>query len=225
MKSGNPAAPLRTSLTAADKRPALRDTSPASRSRTTYPYWSFFIRHTLHERKALYLGIKLFSCAMLWFLTIGVPTADYDIRMPFLFYSIGLFGHGVLIYRFREFEERRLVFYRGMPVSLARRFMQYGLLYFLLFIPEMITISWLTPHALHYGDAIRLALSGYGLLLLLNSLLFVAPLKMIDFLKILLVIYGLLYFCAMAGMLLWLSVCLFTLAAGLFFARYYRYET
>jgi hypothetical protein len=188
------------------------------------PYWSFLIRYTLHERKALFLGIKLFSCAMLFFLTMGVAPADYDIRMPFLFYSIGLFGHGVLLYRFREFEERRLAFYRGMPVSLTRRFMQVALLCLLLFIPEVITLSWVTPHALHYGDALRLALSGYGLLLLLNCILLAAPLRMADFLKLLLLLYGVLYFFVMAGALFWLAGCLLVLAALLFMTGYYRYE-
>jgi hypothetical protein len=188
------------------------------------PYRGFLLRYLLHERKALFLGIKLFSCAMLYFLTTGVAPADYDIRMPFLFYSIGLFGHGVLLYRFREFEERRLAFYRGMPVSLSRRFLQYALLCLLLFIPEMITISWLTPHALHYGDALRLAFSGYGLLIFLNCILLAAPVRMTDFLKELLLIYGVLYFCAMAGLLFWLAGCLLVLAVVLFATGYYRYE-
>lgn len=188
-------------------------------------YWQFIIRYAIKEQKLLLTGIKLFSCGVLYLGMKAVTGGDYDIRMPVMLYSIGLFGHGVLIYRFRDLEERMLPFYRGLPVSLTSRLCQYGLLYFLLFIPEIITITWLIPRPLHYRDAMILILSGYGLLLLLNSILFIAPVKIKDYLKIVFCIFGLLYFCVLAGVLLWLAVIVLLAGVGMFFRGYYRYES
>jgi hypothetical protein len=188
-------------------------------------YWQFFIRYAVREQKLLLTGIKLFSCGVLYLGMRAVTGEVYDIRMPVLLYSIGLFGHGVLIYRFRELEERSMPFYRGMPVSLIRRLCQYGLLYFVLMIPEIITITWLIPQPLHYVDAIILLLSGYGLLLLLNGILFVAPVRIKDYLKIVFCIFLLLYFCVLAGMLLWLAIGVLIAGMVLFFRGYYRFES
>jgi hypothetical protein len=188
-------------------------------------YWQFIIRYAVKEQKLLLTGIKLFSCGVLYLGMKAVTGDDYDIRMPVLLYSIGLFGHGVLIYRFRDLEERTLLFYRGLPVSLTRRLYQYGLLYFMLYIPEIITITWLVPRPLHYTDAMILVLSGYSLLLLLNSILFLAPVKIKDYLKIVFCIFLVLYFCVLAGMLLWLAIVVLIAGMGMFFLGFYHYES
>ena len=188
------------------------------------PYWHFLLRSVLREHKALLLGIKLFNGAMLYLLLKAVSPDDYDLRMPLLFYSIGLFGHGVLIYRLRELEELRLVFYRGLPVPLLRRMGQYLLLCLLLLVPELILVSWLSPAPLHYRDAVGFFLWGYALLLLMNSLLFMRAFPMKDYLKLLFFIFLVLYACVLAGALPWLTGLTFVAAAGLFYGSYYRYE-
>jgi len=144
--------------------------------------------------------------------------------MPFLIYSLALFGHGVLIYRCRELEEKRLLFYRSLPVSLSARFLQFACLYFLLLLPEMLTIGWLTPTALRWKDALGFILSGYSLLLLLNSVLFVAPLKMSDYLKLTLGIFGILYLGVLGGFVIALAGGFFVVAGCLFFGGYWRYQ-
>jgi hypothetical protein len=186
------------------------------------PYWSFFIRFILHERKSLFFTIKLFSCSTLVLLLKDLGPDDYDLRMPILFYSFGVFAHGVLIYRFRELENTRLVFYRGLPVSLWRRFLQYGLLYGLLFVPEIITIIRLTHRPLHTGDAILLSVYGYSLLLLLNSLLFAGALKMGEYVRLIVAIFLLQYGFVLAGALVWLTGIFMVSATGMFFWGYYR---
>ncbi len=170
----------------------------------------------------LFFAIKLFSCSTLVLLLKDLGPDDYDLRMPILFYSFGVFAHGVLIYRFRELENTRLVFYRGLPVSLWRRFLQYGLLYGLLFIPETITIVRLMYGPLHTGDAILLAVYGYSLLLLLNSLLFAGALKMGEYVRLIVAIFLLQYGFVLAGALVWLTGIFLVAATGLFFWGYYR---
>lgn len=150
---------------------------------------------------------------------------EYDLRMSSLFFGIGLFGHGVLVYRFRELEERRLLFYKGLPVSLSVRFMHYVILYGVVLVPEIITLGWLVRGHLHYKDALDLFFSAYGFLLLLNSLLFVAPIPIREYLKIVFCLFLLLYFCVLAGILAWLAAATLLIASVLFLGQYYRFES
>lgn len=189
------------------------------------PYWTMLMRYVYAEEKALVAGIKLVSCGFLYLLLNGQDRADYDGRMAFLFYSFGLFGHGVLIYRLRKMEDEQLLFYRGLPIPLFRRFGQYAILYLLVLAPEILVLGWLTPHPLRIIDALGFILPGYALLLLMNSIMFVAPVKMSDFLKLNFLLFGILYFCVLAGVLLTLSGGLFIAAAGLYYMRFYRYES
>ncbi|HWK02462.1 MAG TPA: hypothetical protein VNS58_02450 [Puia sp.] len=188
---------------------------------TALPYWTFFIRYLFHANKALLLGLKFFGCALLYLLLKDPDPTWYDIRMPFLIYSLALFGHGVLIYRCRELEEKRLLFYRSLPVSLSARFLQFACLYFLLLLPEMLTIGWLTPTALRWKDALGFMLSGYSVLLLLHSVLTATSLKMEDFLKLSLGVFGILYLCVLGDVLIALSGCFFVAAGGLFRGGYW----
>ncbi len=207
------------------QKPWTRWLASGGRRGTALPYWSFFIRYLFQDGKALLLGLKLAGCSVLYLLLKDRDPDYYDIRMPFLLYTMVLFGHGVLIYRCRAMEEKRLSFYRGLPVSLGQRWVQYCLLYFLVLIPEMLTLSWLTPVAIHRVDAGAFILSGYSLLLLLNSVLFVAPLKMGEFLKLSLGIFGILYLGVLGGFVIALSGCCFVVAGCLFFGRYWRYQS
>lgn len=180
------------------------------------PYWSFFIRYLFHANKALLLGLKFFGCAILFLLLKDQDPSYYDIRMPFLLYDLALFGHGVLIYRCRELEEKRMLFYRSLPVSLSARFFQFACLYFLLLIPEMCTIGWLTPASVRVKDAFGFIVAGYSVLLLLHSVLEVVTLKMSDFLKLSLGIFGILYVCVLGDVLIAVAGCFFVMAGGLF---------
>jgi hypothetical protein len=189
-----------------------------------FAYWTIFIGYAIREQKFLLTGIKLFSCGILYLGVRSMADNDYDLRMPTLFYGIGLFGHGVLVYRFRELEEGRLLFYRGLPISLARRMVRYALLYLALMIPEIVTLGWLALGSLHYRDAFELLFSGYSFLLLLNSLLFIAPIRIQDYMKIVFCLFLLLYFCVLAGTLAWLAGFVLVIAVILFQRQYYRFE-
>lgn len=185
-------------------------------------YWSFFIRYLFTKRKVLLLTIKLYSCGTLYMMIVHQLPFEYDLRMIILFYSFGLLGHGILIYRCRELENARLSFYRGLPVSLSGRFAQYGCLYLLLFFPEIITIGCLTPDYLHCADAFALFFFGYSVLLLMNSLLFIRLFVILEYLKIVTGLFLLIYIGVLIGIIPWLAVLFLALSAYLFFSRYYR---
>jgi len=135
-----------------------------------------------------------------------------------------LFGHSILLYRCREFEEKRLLLYRSLPVLRAVRFIQYGLFYGCMLLPEMLTLGWLTPHPIRLMDSLGFILSGYSVLLLLNSLLFVASWRIRDFIKLSGGIFGILYFGVLGDVLIALSGFFFVTAFVLFYWGYYRYE-
>ena len=194
------------------------------RHKMKVPYWSILIRYLLKEEKALVGGIKIFSCATLYLLLKEQGPDDYDLRMPFLFYSLSLFGHGAILYRCRQLENTRLLFYRAMSVPQAARFGQYALFYLLLLLPEMLVLGWLTPHPIRVRDTIAFLLSGYSVLLLMNSILYTAPFTNRVFLRICLLIFGILYCCVLGNYLILLSEVFLVTATVLFFRGYARYE-
>ena len=188
------------------------------------PYWSILLRYLFDDNLGLLTAIKIFGCLLLYLLLRQQTPVDYDLRMPYFVYSVALFGHGILLFRCRRLEETRLICYRALPVSLRKRFGQYCLFYFLLLLPEMLVLGWLTADPIRFIDTLELILSGYSLLVLLNSCLFVIALKTGDFLKLCLVIFGILYGCVLGGFLIAMSGFFFFTAVVLFFRGYYRYE-
>lgn len=188
------------------------------------PYWNLFIRYIGNNKKLLFSGIKLYSCSVLYLMIVNQTQVEYDLSMIILFYSLGILGHGLLIHQLRDMEETRLTFYRTVPLSLLKRFVQYAILYFILLIPEIITIVFLTPHYLRFQDAILFILLSYSILLFLNSLLFIKFFRMKDYLKIILCIFFLEYFSVLSGTCPLLCIFLFISSITVFFSRYYRFE-
>jgi hypothetical protein len=188
------------------------------------PYWSLFIRYIGIDKKLLFTGIKIYSCSVLYLMIVNQTRVEYDLRMIMIFFTMGILGHGLLIHQLRDMEETNLSFYRTIPISLMKRFVQYAILYFILLIPEIITIVFLTPRYLHFEDAVTLILISYSILLFLNSLLFIQFFRMKDYLKIILGIFFIEYFFVLSGTIALLSILLFISAITMFFSRYYRFE-
>ncbi|HEY4286281.1 MAG TPA: hypothetical protein VGN00_04205 [Puia sp.] len=194
------------------------------RRRTMLPYWSILLQYLLKEEKALAAGVKLFGCTVLYLLLKQQGPDDYDLRMPFLFYSLSLFGHAAILYRCRQLENTRLLFYRALPVPQSIRFGQYAIFYLLLLLPETLVLGWLTPHPIRVTDTMTFLLSGYSVLLLMNSILYTAPFTNRVFLRICLLLFGILYCCVLGKDLIELSVLFLVTATVLFFRGYARYE-
>ena len=188
-------------------------------------YVSFLLRYVLENGKVLFLVTKLYNCAALYLMLAGRdPARHSDIRMMALFFSAGMLGHGILIHRLKEMENKGLSFYRGLPVSISRRFAQYCFFYLCLFLPEIITIIARTPSYLLYEEAAFFICFGFGILLLLNSL----QLYNYSNLKSYLVNVTQLFFAVIIAMvcrqLYVLTTIFIALAIILFFYRYYRFE-
>jgi hypothetical protein len=188
------------------------------------PYWCIFIRYAVRSKKLLLTGIKIYSCAVLYYMVKNQAGTATDLSMILLFYSMGMLGHGILIHQMRKFEETRLAFFRTVPVPLTKRFLQYGILYFILLIPEFITIIALTPKYLSFNNGFLIAFFSYSILLFLNSLLFIQYFKMKDYLKIILCLYFLIYLSVLSNAVPLFSIFLLISALMIFFIRYYRFE-
>lgn len=187
-------------------------------------YLRFVLQYIGARLKMIFLAVKIFSCLIIFGMLLHRTAGESDWRMFFLFYSFGLMGHGVLIYKIRQTEEISLRFYRSLPVSLPARMIQNLALYFILLIPEIIIVVLMTPLHLDYSNALLLIFFGWSLLILLNSLLFIQLFNPFTYLKILTAVYLIVFFTLLTGLIIPFTVCLFLISTYLFFQGYYRFE-
>jgi hypothetical protein len=188
----------------------------------SYPV--ILIRFVARTQKMIWIGVKVFTCGILYLIARNNTLTSSDIPTVFLFFNFGIIGNSVILYRIREFEEASLKFYRGAPVSLLKRFLQYSLVYFIFLTPEFITAGILVPVYLPYTDAINFVLCGYSLLLLMNTITFLQDFSMRDYLKILLLIFSVQYIFILTNQFSLLYVFFFILSLILFRIGYYRFE-
>jgi hypothetical protein len=209
------------------QNPALSEETQTGRYNLTSvetSYWSIFIRYIGGNKKMLFAGIKIFSCGILYGMLVNQTGTNHELDMIILFFSLGILGHGLLIHQIRDLEETRLSFYRSIPVSIFKRFVQYAVFYLIILLPEIFTIIVLTPKHLGYSDAVLFVFSGYSLLLFMHSLLFIQFFPMKAYLKIIMCLYLTIYCSILVSSLLWLCLFLFSSSFAIFRARYYRYE-
>ena len=187
-------------------------------------YQFILIRFVAIKQMNIWIGIKIFTCGILYLIARNNNAVDHDISMAFLFYNFGILANGVLIFRIRAFEEIYLAFYRTLPISLINRFFQYSFLYFILLIPEFITTLTLMPVHIPFKDAVNFILCGFSLSLLMNSLTFIENLKMKEFVVMLLALFCIECVFLMIVGFSFLYFTFFTLAITIFFKSYYKFE-
>jgi hypothetical protein len=135
------------------------------------PYFYLLLSYLITNLKFLFSGIKIFTCLLLMAFLKSLEQNDYDFRFMMLIYTMALIGNGVLIHKIRIFEETRLSFYRQLPITRFRRWSQYIVFYFILILPEFITLLHLMPLPLHYIDGARILLYTLSFLLLEHAIL------------------------------------------------------
>ena len=194
------------------------------KSRLTSSYPAIVIKFIAAQQKMVWVGIKIFTCGILYLIARNNTVTDYETGTAFLFYNFGILANGVLVFRIREFEETYLSFYRGLPVSLLKRFLQYSFIYLISLVPEFITAIMLVPVHLHFTDGITFMLSGFSLLLLMNSITFLEDFKMKEYLKILLAVLCVQCIFLMTLGYVFLYLLFFFLAIIVFLNRYYKFD-
>lgn len=187
-------------------------------------YPMMLLRSIAHRQKLIWLGLKLFTCGVLFLTALNNGLGYYETTTLFLFFNFGIFANGMLVHGLREFEEGYLHFYRGLPVPLPKRLAEYCLVYFVLLLPEIVTAGVLTPVHLHYGDAVVFVLNALGLVLLMNGISFLRHFGRREYGIVLLMIFSVQYiFMGFIG-LIPLCVVVFVAAIVSFLAGYYRFE-
>ncbi len=196
----------------------------SSKFRLRPSYHVMLLEFVASKQKMIWAGVKLFTCGVLYLIARNNTVTDYDAGMAFLFFNFGILANGVLIYRIREFEETYVSFYRGLPVSLMKRFLQYSFIYFIFLIPEFVTAGILVPVYLHYTDAINFMLCSFSLLLLMNSITFLADFEMKEYIKILFSIFCVQCIFLITTGFVFLYLLLFIAAITIFLKSYYTFE-
>jgi len=196
----------------------LRNFSAAS----SYPF--ILIRFIAVTKKFTWIVVKVVTCVPLYLIARNNTLTCSDIILLFLFFNFGILTNGIFVCKTREFEETYLSFYRGLPVSLLKRFLQYTLVYFIVLIPEFITLIILTPFHLHYFYATSFFLCSFSLLLLLNSISFLHDFNINGYLGIFSLVLLLQYIFIIAVGFSFLYLLFFISAISLFIAGYYKYE-
>jgi hypothetical protein len=187
-------------------------------------YIRFLLQYIGSRRKMLFLAVKTFSCLFVFGMLLHRTMDESDLSMFLLFYSFGLMGHGILIYKIRHMEECNLGFCRGLPVSLSVRMFQYALLYLILLIPEIIIILLMTPVHLNFANALLLIFFGWGMLILLHSLLFIQLFNPFAYLKIVCGVYLMVFMAILTGLIVPFIIVLFLMSVNIFFRHFYKFE-
>ncbi len=187
-------------------------------------YARVLLRWVANEQKIIWFGSQLFACGFLYLTARSNSVVEYDMSVPFLFFNFGILSNAILIYRLRQFEENYLRFYRVLPVSLFRRYIQYVFVYLVLLIPECVTIGMLLPVQLHIMDGFYFMISAFSLLLLMHSIRFMEDFRMKQYLKFLLVIFCIQVAGLMTIGLGWLSVIFLGVSLLVYMGAYYRFE-
>lgn len=101
----------------------------------------WFLLGSLPQQHGMVLLMsKFFSLlCLLGFLQLDVGAEDA--RVPMLGLCFGLAAHAVVTFELRRHEDRHLIFWKGLPISLPMRFARLLLLYGLILLPEILLLA------------------------------------------------------------------------------------
>jgi hypothetical protein len=134
------------------------------------PYELFFPTYWLRHEPLSLLFTKLISGGLLVGICRLYPTDDYDQRLLLIGLMLAIITHSQIGRQLQAFEQRYLLLLRNLPLSLSQRFVRYGLIHGLIWLPELLILLRNCPSAVSYVYVIGLWLTGWGWLLLLHSL-------------------------------------------------------
>jgi hypothetical protein len=123
--------------------------------RKSYPF--FFVSYLLNDLKVILLVTKLISAIIILAFLNGFFLETYDSRVVMLGFLGGLVSHSVMVNEFRNYEERFLGFYRNLPHSMLRRWLNLVVVYALVLLPEWIIFGSAIPLKLLPLDAMMVA--------------------------------------------------------------------
>lgn len=144
----------------------------------------FCVRYLFQRQFLALLITKLLSFTSLYFFT-RIESPLFENRMLWLIFITSLIGHSFIIYRLFNFIEQDMSLYRNMPVKTPLLLLTLFLLYCILLLPEAWALLGVAINQHNWEEYGWMLLSGPGLLLLINSLLYTEDMNMEEFLKLL----------------------------------------
>lgn len=187
-------------------------------------YVAILLRYVLNNHPLMFAATKLYTCGMMFLMLRNNTALHYDAMFPMIFFSLGMFAHVMIIYRLRQFEETRMLFYRGFPIPVVTRLLQYVVFYLAIFLPELLTLARLVPVHLHVGDAFDFALAGFSTLLLLHCLTYTVYFTMKDLMKISLLLFAFVFLFSAKPFFAGIYLLFFPVALLAFFIGYPHYQ-
>ncbi|MCF3108868.1 hypothetical protein LL912_08770 [Niabella sp. CC-SYL272] len=187
-------------------------------------YSGILIRSAQQTQKLAWLGIKLYTCTVLYFTTVNNQLAPDDLQLAFLLFSFGILANGVFINRLRRYEDQYLSFYRGLPVPVASWLIAYAIYCFVLVLPEMLLLVFLSTRYISGRTAVSFGCYAFSTMLLLLSISFVRKMTLKHLVTILLLLFFSGYFILMLSSIAAISLLFLSCAIVLFMTRYYQSE-
>ncbi|MEI9810914.1 MAG: hypothetical protein WDO16_25230 [Bacteroidota bacterium] len=190
-----------------------------------YPAKFSFIllRYVLTEQFAALLITKLFTFFGLYSLA-RLEKNYFDDRILWLYYISSLAGHCLLVYRNHHFTEKKLAFYRNLPVKPVQTLLSFFIVYTILLLPEFWALKGLATHQQALAEYGWILLAGPSVLLLLHCLLYTEDFSMESFLQLVFGLWIVLLFFSLSSWKWMTALVCSSMALFIFHTSYYNYE-
>ncbi len=181
------------------------------------------LRYVFNEQFLALLVTKLLTFFGLYSLT-RLEKDYFDDRILWLYYISSLAGHCLLVYKNHHFTEKRLAFYRNLPVKSVQTIVSLFIVYFILLIPEFWALKGIATHQHAIEEYTWMILAGPSVLLLLHCLLYTEDFSMESFLQLVFGLWVVLIFFSLSSWKWMIALVCLTMAIFIFYSSYYSYE-
>lgn len=184
------------------------------------PFPLFYISLLTDRFKIMLLLAKTFSIlCLLGFLQI--PLDQYEPRLAHLGMTFAIISYSVIIFEWRQFEDRHLQFTRAFPIHLAQRFLVVASAYALLLLPEFIV---LLAQGFYLWDALIAILLALGFALFAHGSLYQGELNSDRHLQRILWLFLITFFLALSKLALPVAILLSAIGWWRFRENFEGYE-
>jgi hypothetical protein len=181
------------------------------------------LRYVFNEQFLALLVTKLLTFFGLYSLT-RLEKNYFDDRILWLYYISSLAGHCLLIYKNHHFTEKRLSFYRNLPVKPVQTIASLFIVYFILLIPEFWALKGIATHQHAVEEYAWMILAGPSVLLLLHCLLYTEDFSMESFIQLVFGLWVVLIFFSLSSWKWMIGLVCSAMAIFIFISSYYSYE-
>ncbi|UPK71580.1 hypothetical protein [Chitinophaga filiformis] len=187
------------------------------------PVWAMY-GYELLNNDTKSLAIAKVVSGFVVIATCSLMGNTYDERFILVGFLVCILFQVILIYNHRRFDDLYLSLLPQLPLPVWKRYLQTGLLYLVLLLPESILLTYKVWQQAAPAHLIMLLATGVSVLMLLRSLLYFPRMDQDKYLRWVLIIFVSLLFLGLAR-LYWYGIALLQVPAfTIFYNRYYRYE-